>query len=75
MYRNLEAEMKRAAVDRYQLAKCIGRTYNTILQKINGNYPFTLDEALKIHQEFFSNVDFFMLFSTEETKTENGRGA
>ncbi len=66
MYRNLEAEMARANVSKCQLAKCIGKTYNTILRKLNGNCPFTLDEALIIHKHFFPNIDFTELFSTKE---------
>ena len=76
MYRNLEAEMKRANVNKYQLAKCIGKTYNTVLQKMSGKYPFTLDEAMKIHQEFFPQLDFTKLFEAEDDiKTDAGKGA
>lgn len=78
MYRNLEAEMRRANVNKYQLANCIGKTYNTVLQKMSGKYPFTLDEAMKIHQEFFPQLEFTNLFEAEDdtkTDTEAGKGA
>lgn len=68
MYANLEAEIARKRIKREEIAKAIKRTYNTLNLKINGKYPFTYDEALKIHEEFFPECDFKQLFKKEEIK-------
>lgn len=63
MYRNLEAEIARIGADKHDLAKSIGRTYNTFLCKMRGEYPFTYDEAVKIQENFFPNTDIKILFT------------
>lgn len=70
IYKNLEVEMTRSDVTKYQIAECIGKTYNTVLQKLNGNYPFTLDEAFKIHQQFFPETNFSELFAVTDVGTK-----
>lgn len=69
MYLNLEAEIIRKKLKKPVIAKAIGRTYNTLGLKIAGKYPFTYEEALKIHEEFFPEYDFKVLF--EKTNQEN----
>lgn len=66
MYANLEAEIVRKRIKRGTIAEAIGKTYNTLNLKIAGKYPFTYDEALKIHEQFFSEYDFKQLFKKEE---------
>lgn len=68
MYNNLEAEIARKKIKRPKIAKAIGRTYNSLNLKIAGKYPFTYDEALKIHEEFFPECDFKELFKKSELK-------
>jgi hypothetical protein len=62
MYRNLVAEMARNQVDRYAIAKAIGKSYNQTREKINGKSPFTYDEALTIQEAYFPDVDLKYLF-------------
>lgn len=62
MYNNLEAEIIRKRIKKQEIAKKIGRTYNTLNLKIAGKYPFTYDEALIIHEKFFPECDFKELF-------------
>lgn len=66
MYSNLEAEIVRKRLKKNVIAKAIGKTYNTLGLKISGKYPFTYDEALKIHEEFFPECDFKELFKKDE---------
>ena len=56
MYNNLNAEIVRKKIKKIDIAKAIGRTYNTLNLKISGKYPFTYQEALLIHELFFQIV-------------------
>lgn len=62
MYNNLEAEIIRKRVNKQEIAKEIGRTYNTLNLKIAGKYPFTYDEALTIQEKFFPECNLKELF-------------
>lgn len=68
MHNNLEAEIVRKRIDRRDIAKAIGRTYNTLNLKIAGKYPFTYDEAVIIHEKFFAEYDMKELFRMTENK-------
>lgn len=68
MYSNLEAEIARKRVKKPEIAKEIGRTYNTLNLKIAGKYPFTYDEALIIHEKFFPECEFKELFKKTEIR-------
>lgn len=65
MYRNLEAEIVRANLNKEDIANKIGKTYNTLLLKISEKYPFALKEALIIHEEFFPQLEFLYLFQSD----------
>ena len=62
MYVNLIAEMARNRIDRYGVAKAIGKSYNQTREKINGKAPFTYDEALTIQETLFPDQDLKYLF-------------
>lgn len=66
MYLNLEAEIVRSNIPKENIAKAIGKTYNTLTLKLNGKYPFTYDEALKIQETFFPNIELKVLFKREQ---------
>lgn len=68
MYNNLEAEIVRSKIKKSVIAEEIGRSYNTLNLKIAGKYPFTYDEALQIHEKFFSYCDFKDLFKKADFK-------
>ncbi|MGN2336526.1 hypothetical protein ACTFIN_00155 [Clostridium cagae] len=68
MYNNLEAEIVRKRIKKTEIAREIGRTYNTLNLKISGKYPFTYDEALMIHEKFFPECNFKDLFKKSEMK-------
>lgn len=66
MYRNLEAEMVRMGVYRKDVAKSLGVRYATVVQKLNGKYRFSLDEAFAIKEKFFPNLSLEYLFEADE---------
>lgn len=68
MYNNLEAEIVRKKIKKPDIAEKIGRTYNTLNLKLSGKYPFTYDEALIIHENFFPECDFKELFKKSDFK-------
>ena len=68
MYNNLEAEIVRKRINKQDIAKEIGRTYNTLNLKIAGKYYFTYDEALAIQEKFFPEYDLKKLFKKFESK-------
>lgn len=69
MYKNLEAEMAREKVTRKDLADLLDVRYATVIDKLKGRFSFTLDEAFKIRNRYFSNLSFEYLFETEKDKT------
>lgn len=62
MYRNLEAEMVREGITRKDLAELLDVRYATVVDKLKGKFSFTLDEAFKIKNGFFSDLSFEYLF-------------
>lgn len=66
MYRNLEAEMVRQGITRKDLAQLLDVRYATIIDKLKGKFSFTLDEAFKIKNSFFSNLSFEYLFEIKK---------
>lgn len=62
MYNNLEAEIIRKRIRKQEIAREIGRTYNTLILKLAGKYAFTYDEAVTIQEKFFPECDLKELF-------------
>ncbi|MEA0555598.1 helix-turn-helix transcriptional regulator [Lysinibacillus irui] len=60
---NLEAELARQGIQRKDIAEKIGVRVATVSDKLNGKYPFTLDEATAIKNIFFPNLSMDYLFS------------
>lgn len=48
MYSNVKAELARRNMSVVDLSNKTGIRYQTLVDKINGKYPLTLDEAKKI---------------------------
>lgn len=68
MLRNLKAEMARSGIKPAQIAELLERRYATIIDKLNGHYDFTFNEALKIKQKFFPGCDLEYLFENDKAK-------
>ena len=64
-YPRLEAEMILRHVTRLNLKDCIKLKYNTLCKKVNGELRFSLDEAIRIQETFFSDVSVNQLFQHE----------
>ncbi len=48
MYKQIEAGLILSGISKKELAQKLGIAYNTLLIKLKGESPFTLDEAFKI---------------------------
>lgn len=64
-YINLEAEMARKGLLKKDIAETLGVRTATAYDKLNGKYPFTFDEALKIKNKHFPEFTLEYLFYTE----------
>lgn len=60
---NIDKARKDKGVTLVDMADCLGVRYQTISDKIQGKYPFTFEETVKLHDKFFSEYDLVYLFS------------
>lgn len=65
MFPNLEAERARRNITLADLGEALGVTVGTISLKLNGKYPITFDEAVKIKARIGCDVPLEVLFSEE----------
>lgn len=63
MFPNLEVEISRKRISKQDLAKTIHKSYKTLLRKLSGKCPLTLDEAEAIAKEYFPEMRLEYLFS------------
>lgn len=68
MYPNLEKEMIEKKITKISISKLLKLRYATILDKFSGKSRFFYDEAKKIKDEFFPEIEIEYLFNTDETK-------
>jgi len=68
IYKNLAAEMARKGITKKDLAKLLNMRYPTVVDKTNGKSRFYLDEAIKIKDIFFPDLDLEYLFDSDDTK-------
>lgn len=64
-YPRLEAEMILRHITRLDLKDCIKLKYNTLCKKVNGELRFSLEEAIRLQEEFFPDVTVNELFRHE----------
>jgi orotate phosphoribosyltransferase-like protein len=69
MYRNLEAELKRNGIKREQIANALSINIATVSAKLTRSDRLRLDEAVKIQQTFFPELDLKYLFECQAYKT------
>lgn len=65
-YSNLKAEMGRKNVTIEAVAKILEIHRNSVANKLNGTSSFTIEEAMKIKNTFFPNLEYRYLFATEK---------
>ncbi|UYL93758.1 XRE family transcriptional regulator [Parageobacillus phage vB_PtoS_NIIg3.2] len=68
VYKNLAAEMARKGITKKDLARSLNMRYPTIVDKTNGKSRFYLDEAIKIKDMFFPDLDLEYLFESDLTE-------
>ena len=64
-YPRLEAEMILRHITRLDLKDCIELKYNTLCKKVNGELRFSLEEAIRLQEEFFPDISVNELFRHE----------
>ena len=62
MYKNLEEEMIKNNITQKQIAEFLHVRAATVCDKINGRFPFKLNEAFKIQTKFFPTLSIEYLF-------------
>ncbi|HEM3705169.1 TPA: helix-turn-helix transcriptional regulator [Streptococcus suis] len=60
---NIDKARKEKGVTLVDMADLLEVRYQTVSDKIQGKYPFTFEETIKLHKEFFSEYDLVYLFS------------
>lgn len=71
MYPNLNAELARLGWSRKVLADKLEVRYATILDKLNGKYPLTYDECVRIKNLIGADIPLEVLFFTELYEISN----
>lgn len=65
-YPNLKAELARKGISMEEVSKALNIHRNSVANKINGETPFTVEEAFKIQNKYFPKLSLNYLFATEE---------
>ena len=63
MYLNVKAELARQNLSVVDLSNKTGIRYQTLVEKLNGKYPLTLDEAKKIKAALGVDLSIEELFA------------
>ena len=63
MYLNVKAELARQNLSVVDLSSKTGIRYQTLVEKLNGKYPLTLDEAKKIKAALGVDISMEELFA------------
>ena len=63
MYLNIKAELARQNLSVVDLSHMTGIRYQTLIEKLNGKYPVTLDEALNIKAALGVDLSMEELFA------------
>ena len=66
MYPNLNAELARKGWSKKMLAEKLGARYATILDKLNGKYPLTLNECKDVQEALQTDMPIDELFFAPE---------
>lgn len=65
MYLNVKAELARQNLSLVDLSNKTGIRYQTLVGKINGNYPLSLDEAKEIKHSLGVDIPLEELFEVK----------
>lgn len=64
-YSNLKAELARKGISMEDVSGLLGIHRNSVSNKINGDTPFTVEEAFKIRDKYFPKLSMDYLFTAE----------
>lgn len=62
---NLRGEMARKGITIEELARFLGIHRNSVSNKINGETPFSVNEAFEIQKKYFPKLSLEYLFKKE----------
>ena len=62
---NIKQELIKRNISQKIVSEILGVHVNTVCSKVNGDTPFTIEEAFKLKDVFFYDVDFRYLFSRD----------
>lgn len=65
MYGNLKAEMARRGVSGVTLQNVMGCSRKTVVNRLNGSAPFTIEEAFRIRDALFPSLRLEYLFQRD----------
>ena len=71
MYPNLNAELARRGWNKKVLSKKLGTRYATVVDKLNGKYPLTLNECKAIQEELKTDMTIDELFLSNKYDISN----
>lgn len=63
---NLIGELAKKKIKNEEVAKLLDIHRNSVANKLNGDSPFTIEEAFKIQAAFFPKLSLEYLFDKEE---------
>lgn len=66
MYKNIDVELAKKGWNKKMLSSKTGIAYNTLLSKLAGSYPFTLDECFLVKDVLDRNLTIEYLFKETE---------
>ena len=69
-YSNLKAEMARKGISIEEVSKALDIHRNSVANKINGDTPFTVEEAFKIHDKYYKTTVQKIFFAEDVTKSD-----
>jgi len=67
-YSNLVGELAKKKITNTSIAKLLNIHLNSVANKLHGDSSFTVDEAIKIRDEYFPDADLSELFQKDEQK-------
>lgn len=62
MFRQINVELAKKGWNKKELADKISMNYSTFIGKMNGKYPFTLDECFSVKHALGSTLSLDQLF-------------
>ena len=67
---NLKGEMAKRNITAEKFAQLLGIHRNSVANKINGDSSFSIEEAMKIKEEYFPELELKYLFQKEPERKE-----